>query len=173
MYARMCRFATTKLLRLLHCREYQVDLTYLKSWLEIPLYLNAPRHAKRASLLHDMFLLAIRSSSRSPLRRKSIIAICAGILCIRKLKAKILISGFRRVFAENSQRVSPFRRLSTGRLLSLRSEFPKAFLRCSGWIFLRDHLRSTRQLEYHCLPLTESFRPRQSPQEMGFSELPP
>ena len=92
MYARLCRFATTKLLRLLHCREYQVDLAYLKSWLEIPLYLNAPRHAKRASLLHDMFLLAIRSFKRSPLRRRSIIATCAGILCTRKLKVKSLIS---------------------------------------------------------------------------------
>ena len=172
MYARICRFATTKPLRLLHCGEFQVNLAYLQSWQEILLYWNAPRRAKRASLLHDMFLLVTRSSSRSPLRRKSIIAICAGIPCIRKLKAKILISRFRRVFAENSQRVTPFRSLSTGRLLSLRSEFSKAFLRCSGWIFLRGHLRSTRQPEYHCLPPTESFRPRQSPQEMEFQELP-
>jgi len=175
MYARICRFATTKLLRLLHCREYQVDLAYLKSWLEIPLYLNAPRHAKRASLLHDMFLLAIRSSKRSPLRRRSIIATCAGIPCIRKLKAKILISGSRR----NTPRLQReciqdcFSSVSTGRALSLRSACPKAFLRCSGWIYLQCHLGSIRQPEYHCLPLIESFRPRQFPQGMGFPELPP
>lgn len=174
MYARICRFATTKPLRLLHCREFQVDLAYIQSWLEILLYWNAPRRAKRASLLHDILLLATRSSSRSPLRRRSIIAICAGIPCIRKLKAKILISGSRRILPGlYGESVTLVRSLSTVLVINLQSVCPKAFLRCSGWIFLRDHLRSTRQPEYHCLPLTESFRPRQSPQEMGFPELPP
>jgi hypothetical protein len=103
-YARICRFATTKPLHLLHCGEFQVNLAYIKSWLEILLYWNVPRHAKRASLLHDILLLATRSSNRSPLRRRSIIAICAGIPCIRKLKAKILISEFRRIFAGTLRR---------------------------------------------------------------------